>query len=537
MSPYAIEIFSDEETRLLSRHCTNLDRPVFGLVDLPEVTKGALFARYSRSSKSLRRLLLDEFAAETASEAQRVESPSSRSAELYERVLGEYGDDSVAQLGGVHVACEQVSNLLTKLIERGRLAAYLEQSTRYVPYDIRMPDGHYRYYRDPAVLGSSLGAHYVAELDAAFETYSSCLPKLSAYIAGRVPCPSGSSEVAWRRSVRSAALDALRGLLPAATLSNVGIFASGQAFEHLLLRLGSSDLPEARSYGNMLLEELRKVAPSFFSRVDKPDRGVRWARYLAESHRALATACAELSAGLEHDRSEEVSSSPAVSLVDHDPEGELKVAAAMIFEGSALSDSAALALARSLTPSQSQDLFSAYVGQRSNRRERPGRAFERTSYRFEVVSDYGTFRDLQRHRLCTIEWQPLSSRLGYDVPHVVEEAGMGGDFHRVMQGCGQLHERLKDPFPAQAAYPLGLAWRVRYSIEMNAREAMHLIELRSSPQGHPIYRSIAQEMHRLIRDGAGHRTIASSMSFVDLSEGPLGRLSAEEATLRKAATE
>ena len=164
-----------------------------------------------------------------------------------------------------------------------------------------------------------------------------------------------------------------------------------------------------------------------------------------------------------------------------------------------------------------------------NRRHKPGRAFERTGYRFDVLGDYGAFRDLQRHRMLTIEWQKLSPRHGYDVPPPVADAGLGARFDDAMERSAALHDALADRFPDQAAYAVSLAYRMRYVMQMNAREAMHLCELRSSPQGHPSYRRIAQSMHRLIAEQAGHRAIAAAMQYVDHGESELERLDAERA--------
>ena len=281
---YWAEEFTDEERARLAPYVTNLDRPVFALRNLPETVKGALFARYSRSGKTLRRLFLDEFAdqVETGQQGAVGETGVARATALYLRVFDDYGDDSVAQLGGAHLACEQASNLLTKLLEWGRLAAYLEQSTRYVSYADR-PGGRWRYHLDPDVEASDLGGEYRRVMDGLFATYAELLPALSEHLARVVPQEPGSSEAAWRRAVKARALDGLRGLLPAATTSNLGIFATGQAYEALLLRLRASALPEARSYADLLLEELRKVIPAFLHRVDREDRGVAWSRYLAET--------------------------------------------------------------------------------------------------------------------------------------------------------------------------------------------------------------------------------------------------------------
>jgi thymidylate synthase ThyX len=250
---YWAEELTEEERARLAPYFTNLDRPVFALRNLPETVKGALFARYSRSGKTLRRLFLDEFADQVeAGEPTAGEVGMARATALYQRVFDDYGDDSVAQLGGAHVACEQASNLLTKLLEWGRLAAYLEQSTRYVSYADR-PGGRWRYHLDPAVDNSDLGPEYRRVMDGLFATYAELLGALTDHLAAVVPREPGSSEAAWRRAVKARALDGLRGLLPAATTSNLGIFASGQAYEALLLRLRAAALPEARSYADLLL--------------------------------------------------------------------------------------------------------------------------------------------------------------------------------------------------------------------------------------------------------------------------------------------
>src|SRR3954464_4777146 len=189
MPHYVEERFTAEEADVLRRYFTNLDQPVFALVNLPEVVKGALFARYSRTHKSLRRLFLDEFVGELDTTGDATIDATvglKRAEELYQRVFFEYGDDSVAQLGGVHLACEQASNLLTKVLEWGRLMAYLEQSTRYIPYDNRL-GGRYRFYRDPEILASPLGIHYIATLDRLFDTYAELVPALADFFRERVP--------------------------------------------------------------------------------------------------------------------------------------------------------------------------------------------------------------------------------------------------------------------------------------------------------------------------------------------------------------
>ena len=284
MTVYVAEEFTPDEADILRRYFTNLDGPVFALVNLPEVVKGALFARYSRSPKSLRRLFLDEFVGEldiTGDISIDATVGLRRAEELYDQVFFEYGDDSVAQLGGVHLACEQASNLLTKVLEWGRLMSYLEQSTRYIAYDARL-GGRYRYHRDPALLSSPLGTRYVGDMDRLFDIYAELLPTLQDTFRAQFPKQASDSDFVYRQAIRAKAFDALRGILPAASLSNVGIYGTGQGYEQLLLRMRAHPLPEARSYADLMLRELRKVIPSFLKRVDLPDRGVAWSDYLDE---------------------------------------------------------------------------------------------------------------------------------------------------------------------------------------------------------------------------------------------------------------
>ena len=532
MTVYVSEDFTPSEADVLRRYFTNLDGPVFALVNLPEVVKGALFARYSRSPKSLRRLFLDEFVGDLDIAGDATVDATvglQRAEELYDRVFFEYGDDSVAQLGGVHLACEQASNLLTKVLERGRLMSYLEQSTRYIAYDSRI-GGRYRYYRDPAVLGSHLGLRYVGDLDRLFDTYGDMAEAMMDFLRERVPKEPGDSDFIYRQAIKAKALDAVRGVLPAASLSNVGIYGTGQAYEALLLRMRAHPLPEARSYADLMLTELRKVIPSFLKRVDLTDRGVAASTYLATTRNAME----EIAARLFPDEAPSGGEDPCVRLVDFDPDAEIKLVASMLYPYTDRAEADIEARVRDMTTDERLAVVQAYVGERTNRRHRPGRAFERPAYRFDILADYGAFRDLQRHRLLTIEWQPLSPRHGYTRPEAVDDAGLGPTFDEAMERSAALYDALVDRFPDQAVYAVSLAYRARFVMGMNAREATHVIELRSTPQGHPAYRAVVQEMHRLIAEQAGHHAVAKAMRFADHSPEPrLERLEPERRAERR----
>lgn len=533
---YFHEPFTPAEREVLARFFTNVDGPVFALVNLPEVVKGALFARYSRSPKSLRRLFLDEFAADPDAGiaaiggvgAPGAPAALDRAEELYTRVFTQYGDDSVAQLGSMHLACEQSSNVLTKVLEWGRLASYLEQSTRYMFYDEPL-GGRFRYRVPPEIAGSDLEPNFRATLDSLFTTYGTLTRSLTDHYEARHPRQESDSAFVYRSSIRARVCDDLRGLLPAATVSNVGIHGSGQAFEMLLLRMRAHPLREVRSCADLMLTELRKVAPAFLRRVDLPDRGGDWSRYLEETSRAMQAIGATWD-----DASPE---RPEVALVEWDPEAETKVAAAALYAVSDLPDDVLLTRVRALPAEERRALIATYVGDRRNRRHKPGRALERVAYRFDILCDYGIFRDLQRHRLLTLEWQRLGTRHGHITPEAIFELGEADRWRTAMDDAARLADRVAAAHgPDVAQYAVPLAYRIRFVMQLNAREAMHLLELRSAPGGHPGYRRVCQEMHRLISDQAGHHTLAAAMRFVDHDDASLGRLEGERrAAARRAA--
>jgi len=286
------------------------------------------------------------------------------------------------------------------------------------------------------------------------------------------------------------------------------MYASGQTYEQLVLHLLAHPLAEARAYGAMLLEELQKIIPSFVVRVPREDRGGRWVDYLRERRESADTVAARL--GLV---GAETEAGPSVRLVRaHGTEEEL--IAALVAESATVAEEDVLRAVAGLDGEERASLVRELVGERENRRHRPGRGFETLRYRFEIVSDYGAFRDLQRHRLLTCQWQRLSPALGADVPHELVAAGLGGEFERALDVSRREYERLRDAGLAEEApYALCLAFRIRYVLELDAREALHLVELRSGREGHPSYRAVAHEMRRAI---AGvHPSVAAAMTFVD----------------------
>ena len=480
---YVAEEFSPDEADILRRYFTNLDGPVFALVNLPEVVKGALFARYSRSPKSLRRLFLDEFVGEldiTGDISIDATVGLRRAEELYDRVFFEYGDDSVAQLGGVHLACEQASNLLTKVLEWGRLMSYLEQSTRYIAYDARL-GGRYRYHRDPALLSSPLGTRYVGDMDRLFDIYAELLPTLQDTFRAQFPkqavglglrLPPGHPGQGLRRAAghpaRRLAVERRhlrhRPGLRAAPAAHAG----PPAARGPLVR--RPDAARAAQGDPVVPQAGRPARPGGgVERLPRRDP-------LGHGGHGLPPAAR---------RPRRPEPTPAVTLTSFDPDAEVRLVAAMLYPHSHLPEQQIVDQVRAMGMEDRMAVVRAYVGERANRRHKPGRALERVDYRFDVLADYGAFRDLQRHRMLTVEWQALSPRHGYTRPEPVDLAGATAAFDAAMERSAALHDVLVDNFPAQAPYAVCLAYKVRFVLQLNAREAMHLIELRSRAPGPP----------------------------------------------------
>ncbi len=511
-TPSAIE-FTDSEAVVLGPFFTNLDRPVFALRNLPEVVKGALFSRYSRTEKSLRRVLLEEFiqAPESGFEGIAGEDRAGdaavatrRAEEFYERVLVGYGDDSVAELAGAHLAVERVSTLAAKALQDSRIGlSPLEKSTRYVRFDRRGPDGRWLYHRGPE-LGHPV---YEGALDALFATYSSLIEPLTAAIRERYPIEPGESERAWKSATRAKALDLLRGLLPAATLTNLGLYGNGRSFEYLVTKMSAHELPECRRLAEAMHEELSLVIPAFVRRaLDE-----RYGRPAAERMVAARQAVAAQAARLEHPAGHQEGVS--VRLLEWDRQAERKIAAAALFPHS---DLPLLELGDAAVDVGA--VLEALLGGRGNRRHRAPRALEMATYTFEITGNFAAFRDLQRHRMLTQDRQLLGTGLGCDVPEELESYGIGVEFREALEHAAEAHRMLERAVgPVLAQYAVPLAYRLRWYVRCNLREVFHLCELRTTPQGHPDYRLLAQELFKRVAEV--HPRLASYARFVDMTPG------------------
>lgn len=525
-----MEQFTEEEKEILRPYFTNLDKPIFALRNLPEVVKGALFSRYSRSDKGLRRVLLDEFIKKPemgfkeivgldVSKGEEQAVAIQKAEEFYDRVLVGFGDDSVAELGGAHLACEEISNIATKVIENSRIGiSPLEKSTRYVLFNKKI-DGRYQYYRDADIMQSEFADLYIQTNDLLFDTYSKLIEPMSKYVTERFPQDEGVSERAYKASVKAKTCDILRLLLPVSALTNVGLFGNGRAFEYLLTRMYSHELSEIRDIANSMYEELNKVIPSFVKRSNDVF-GKQTQEYMAETRESMQKLTNEIIG-----KEIALKTSP-VELIDYDEDAEVNVITAMLYPHSRLPLNQIKEKVKKMSSLERKKIIHEYSDRRKNRRHRPGRALENTYYVFDLLGNFGVYKAIHRHRILTQERQDFTVRNGYDTPKEIIEAGFKGEFDQCMEKAKNAFEKICERFPKQAQYVVPHAYRVRWYMKMNLREVYHLVELRTMRQGHPDYRKIAQEMFKEVKKV--HPTLLEYMKFVDMSEYPLERLEAEK---------
>ena len=523
INPYVVKTASGYEItkagdELLKKAITNTSDDVYAFTGetLTPITAAAAMARLSRRGDDMRITILDEFTQDMGKDSK-----------LLHRVITAYGDDSVQQLVGQHIVVENASNLLTKKLEWGRLASYLEQSTRYIFFDEKDKNGKYKYFT-PRQFDADTAKLYEEKIDRIFDLYSEMVHKLTDYVRANSSVPEGERDGAWKGATRAQACDAIRSVLPVATKATVGIFASGQALESLIMHLQSEDLLEMRDTGDKVLTEARKVIPAFLERADKPDRGGALIAYRANT-RSSVQKLAQSYLSNQHDTETE-----SVQLTDYWPKNELDLVADILYEHGNASLESIRKEVFDWPYERREEVLKTYMGERLNRRHRPGRALEKAHYSWDLVCDYGIFRDLQRHRIVDdLEWQLLTPRYGYEVPSLVEEANLTELFEECFDISLGLYSDLQAAgYHLEAQYATLLGHKMRWKVTYNAREAFHFHELRTSPQGHPGYRKLVQEMHEKLAEV--HPLLAESMKFVNQGEDEeLTRLSAERYTQYK----
>lgn len=501
---------TDEGREVIAPQVTSIDGNVYAMTENADpVTTAAAMARLSRNSNDLRTIIASEFTGNDNDEA------------VLQRVVAQYGDDSVKQLLPMSLVFEGISNIATKEVEWGRIAAYLEQSTRYLRFDKKDEQGSYGYFT-PEDIGDNADV-YQAAMDEIFDTYSELYESMLEYYRSNSKTPEAERNAAWRQATHAAACDAIRGVLPASTKATVGVVGSAQAIENMILHLESSRLQEMKDLGAKALAAVRMVAPVFFERTDNPAQG----GLISEHAYQTAEASARLADMLLSDVSELEIAGPRVEMVGvHTTEDEL--IEKILFDSSNKPFSLIRQAVAAMSDEDKKTVIATYVGERYNRRAKPGRAFELPHYTFEVQCDYGAFRDIQRHRMVdALEWQPLNSSLGHEIPQAVVDAGQSEKYEHAFAVSGQLYDQLVDSgYADQAQYATLFGHVMRFTATFNARSMTHTAELRTTPQGHPNYRRVFQQMHDQI--AAVHPNIAAAMKFVSQAEDEeLARLGAE----------
>lgn len=529
--------FSNNEKKILSDHFSNTDENVFAIITPRQVDRGALMSRYSRTDKNMRRIFLDEFL-----------QNKNRGEEFYNRVLLEYGDDSVAELGEAQIAIEGLSNIAVKKIEDRRIGlSYLEKSSRYVAWNKKV-NGEYRFYKDSQLMNSRFADLYLETCNFSFDVYSNNIEPMIKYIREKYPIEKytfkdskdgkektfsklkeekdiKSANMIYNGSTKAKALDILRGLLPASTLTNVGITGNGRAFEYLLTVLGASELEEEQNLASKIKKELDVTIKAFVKRADDK-YGKAFQNYLQELKKASKMTAKEIKP--------KIISGVKTQLVDYELEKTAidKIITSIIYEQSpSTSYLNIMQQVKKLPHTRKIKIIESFSKLRKNRRHRPSRAFESVYYTFDLLNNFGMFRDFHRHRALTLERQLLTTDHGYNTPNEIKVLGIEKDYHECMNKTKHTFDIIRKKYPEQGQYVVNFAYNYPYFMKFNLREACHLIELRTVPQGHIDYRQVAQQMFKEINKV--HPNLSKIMRFVDLKEYDLERFESEKRTEEK----
>lgn len=521
--------FTASERDALAKHFSNVSNNVFAIITPRQVDRGALMSRYSRTDKSMRRIFLDEFL-----------NNENRGEEFYNKILLEYGDDSVAELGEAQIAIEGISNIAVKKIEDRRIGlSYLEKSSRYVTWD-KKENGEYKFYRDPTLQESRYSDIYEETCNYSFDVYSENIKPMIEYVREKYPITKyrfrdstdnkeksfsrlperdiQSANMIYKNSTKAKALDILRGLLPASTLTNVGITGNGRAFEYLLTILGSSSLDEEKNLAKKIKIELDDIIKSFVRRSD--DRyGMIFQKYLQDIRKTTK----RLSKNIK-----QKSFSHHTKLIDYESEESAlnKIIGAAIYEHSNISYNDTISQIKKLSLQEKSKMINSFAKIRKNRRHRPPRAFENTYYTFDLLNNFGMFRDFHRHRALTLHRQLLTTDHGYSIPNEINSLGIERDYIESMKRSKEAFDKIRKRYPEQGQYVVNFAYNYPYYMRFNLREAVHLIELRTVPQGHADYRRVAQQMYHQINKI--HPNLSKIFKFVDLKEYDLERFKSEK---------
>lgn len=531
------EEFSESQLKILNRYVTHTNSNIFALRNLPEVIKGALFSRYSRSILGLRTLLLKEFILneETAfaniaghptaeaEESQDIEDQivAIRKAQnFYDRILDGYGDDSIGELGGAHLALENISMLAAKIIEDCRIGGSpLEKSTRYMYFDQKF-QGEYLFYREPILMTSAYRDLYVSTCNNLFDTYSRLIPGITEVVEKNFPRDPSISNTAYTAALRAKVLDCLRGLLPASSLTNMGVYGNGRFFETMIQKLNGSNLSESQDIGKKSYQELNKVIPSFIRRAEA---GHKYQKTFSQFTEQLETNLKNMAH--QHDPFLDKMQNPGVKLICYDPDSPYRVAAALLFHHTDVGLLELQEYCRKLPDEELSAVLEAASQCRETRRHKSPRALEHATFTFEMLADFGIYRDLQRHRMLTQERQLLTCNFGYYIPDELRNTPMEAEYIAAMEQAKKAYDLIAKELPEEAQYVVPMAYNIHWYFHVNLRALQWLCELRSSPAGHPGYRHVAQELAKQVSTVLPQ--FEKFFKFVDYEGYVLGRLDQE----------
>ncbi len=511
-------MFTEAEKKLLDNYVTDTEGDVYAIKNLSGIV-GAVYARYSRAKTGFRETLLKEFVEEGNLSPEKADK-------LIQRVLIQFGDDSVGELEGGHVAFENISMIATKEIEDRRIGGSpIEKSTRYVWFDKKDAQGNYPYVRVPEIMSSKYADGYEEVMDFIFDTYTELIKPMQEYYKKLYPINRAEYDIlgtgvkqkinnlegekdrkaftrTYKIDMKTKACDSLRCLLPLSTKTNVGLFGNGRFWQMLISHLLSTDFEETRELGNKVFTELSKVIPQYVSRASKRD-------YNISINQAMKKLVLNLFANV---KIEDVG---AVTLMSPEMRNtEEFLLANMLYPYAKHSFMQIYEQLKQMDEITKDEIKQTYIGNRKTRRDRPGRAFEAGyTYTVDLMADFGTYKDLMRHRMNTQQRQLFSPIHGMVVPEDVCSAGLESKIMRCHEQVLSLFNKLYQDLGEVACYVALHGSRTRWLMGFNDREAMHLLELRTTPQGHPQYRKLSQQIHNEIKKQYPWR--AGVMQFVD----------------------
>jgi len=569
--PYTSEKFTPEEVRYLNPFFSNIDQSVFVVQHLPEEVIGALSAKYSRATESMRRTFLKEYVEpivhpesqknwSSLSHKEQQETLLSRQKfvelinflntnggidyivniqrgrNFFNKWLVDFGDDSISELGGIHLCIEGLSNVATKEIEDQRIGiSPIEKSSRYVSFADKLPDGNYKYVVPGEIKGTVYERSYRAMTDILFGTYARLVEPYFNYIKDVFPKGDDESDASFEKSRRAKVFDDLRDLLTFYTLTNIGLYGNGRSYEYLINRIARHPLGELRYWGSKIASELQRVTPSFIRRVDTP-MGKELQEYKKDIRRLRDEISDEKFKGVV-----EMERGGWSKLIDYTKTGEVDVLTAFIFGGgSSPNYSEVRARVVGMSKDERRKIFERIFEQRSPgnnnpkredvRFKRVPRAFENSRYTFALWARGGDYRDLHRHRLLTQERQPFTTKWGYDVEKEVLASPFVNEIEIALKLVSPVYELIHKEFPEVAQYTVAFAYIQHWYVNLTAREMYYMGELRTGPQGRSHYRHIVQEM--ATQASAVHPDLFAGMK-VDMNDYSLARRESEKWTDKK----